>query len=176
MKNFLKIFLCLFVLIGAPSQAFCGDWWLFVSGGASDCSSATGDLTVRRTFDSIYDNEYISIIPLAEVSVNYVRQDSEDNFWGGTLSGGGLIVFNHDGWWRPYISGTFGTAFLSETEFDDKNFGISFQFRSKAGLGIQFGEDFRHSLQVDIAHFSNAGLDSHNSGINTYCISYGFRF
>lgn len=176
MKKFLKIFLCLFVFIGAPSQAFCGDWWLFASAGASDCRSVTGDLTLRRTFDSLYDNEYFSILPLAEVSVNYVRKNSDNDFLGGTLSGGGLVLFNREGAWRPYLSATFGTAFFSETKFADKNFGISFQFRSKGALGIQFGEDFRHSIQIDYAHFSNAGLDNHNSGINTYCISYGFCF
>lgn len=176
MKKFFKIFLCLFVLIGAPSQAFSGEWWLFVSGGASDRQSAAADLTLRRTFDAVYENEELSILPLVEISANYIRKNSNNDFWSGTLSGGGLAVFNREGIWRPYASLTFGGAFFSETEFDDKNFGISFQFRSKAGLGIQFGEDFRHSLQVDIAHFSNAGLDSHNSGINTYCISYGFRF
>lgn len=177
MKKFLKIFLCLFVLMGAPSRALAGgDWWLFVSGGASDCSSVAADLTLRRTFDSIYDNEYLSILPLAEVSVNYVRRSSSIDFWGGSLSGGGVAVFNREGTWRPYASLTFGGAFLSETRFYYKNFGISFQFRTKGAAGIQFGEDFRHSIQADFTHFSNGGINENNSGINTYCISYGFRF
>lgn len=176
MKKFFKIFLCLFIFIGAPSHALAGDWWLFASTGGSNCGAVTADLTVRRTFDSIYDNDTLSIFPLVELSVNYVRRSSDIDFWGGTLSGGGLAVFNREGAWRPYVSATFGGAFLSETRFYYKNFGISFQFRSKGAVGIQFGEDFRHSIQADFAHFSNGGINAHNSGINTYCISYGFRF
>ena len=44
------------------------------------------------------------------------------------------------------------------------------------GAGIRFGESYRHDVQVDVAHFSNAGLNNHNSGFNTYGVSYGFRF
>ena len=54
--------------------------------------------------------------------------------------------------------------------------GCLFQFRSKGSVGLRFGDMFRHSIQFDVAHFSNAGLGSHNSGFNTYGLTYGFRF
>ena len=54
--------------------------------------------------------------------------------------------------------------------------GCNFQFRTKGSAGIRFGESYRHDVQVDVAHFSNAGLNNHNSGFNTYGVSYGFRF
>ncbi len=171
-KIFLVLGLCCFI----PSQAFSGEWWLFASVGTGDCKSAVIDMTLRKTFDCIYENDMFFLYPLAEVSLHYWRHSSDADDFGGTLAGGGAAVFKRKGMWRPYLSATFGGSLLSDTRFYDKNFGMSFQFRSKAGAGIQFGENFRHSVQFDFAHFSNAGISDHNSGINTYCVSYGFRF
>ena len=171
-KIFLVLCLCCFI----PSQAFSGEWWLFASVGTGDCKSAVIDMTLRKTFDCIYENDMFFLYPLAEVSLHYWRHSPDADDFGGTLAGGGTAVFFFFCMWRPYLSAAFGGSFLSDTRFDDKNFGMSFQFRSKAGAGIQFGENFRHSVQFDFAHFSNAGISDHNSGINTYCVSYGFRF
>ncbi|MDE5681108.1 MAG: acyloxyacyl hydrolase [Mailhella sp.] len=105
-------------------------------------------MTLRKTFDCIYENDMFFLYPLAEVSLHYWRHSSDADDFGGTLAGGGTAVFKRDGIWRP----------------------------SKIGAGIQFGENFRHSVQFDFAHFSNAGINDHNSGINTCCVSYGFQF
>ena len=61
-------------------------------------------------------------------------------------------------------------------KFASHSLGCNFQFRTKGSAGIRFGESYRHDVQVDVAHFSNAGLNNHNSGFNTYGVSYGFRF
>lgn len=89
-KIFLVLSLCCFI----PSQAFSGEWWLFASVGTGDCKSAVIDMTLRKTFDCIYENDMFFLYPLAEVSLHYWRHSSDADDFGGTLAGGGAAVFN----------------------------------------------------------------------------------
>ena len=75
-----------------------------------------------------------------------------------------------------WISGGKALGGLSDNKIASHSLGCNFQFRTKGSAGIRFGESYRHDVQVDMAHFSNAGLNNHNSGFNTYGVSYGFRF
>lgn len=177
LKNFkLVSFLLFFLLLGLPCSAFCGEWWVFAGAGLGDSDSSVGDITLRRTFDSVYENDTLMLLPLAEVSVNYWHHNSEDNLFGGTLSGGLWMIFRSEQSWRPYLSATVGGSLISENNIGSKRLGQSFQFRSKGAVGIQFGQDFRHSLQVDFAHYSNGGMNDDNTGFNAFAVSYGYRF
>lgn len=165
---------CLAVYHADYAQA--NDWWIFVGAGTGTEDAAVGDLTLRTTFDSFYENDWVSVQPLAEISLNYWHHDSDDEIVGGTLSGGLLVVFQREGWWRPYVSGTFGGRMQGGHIIGTHDLGQSFQFRSKAAVGVQFGETFRHSLQLDAAHFSHAHMNNDNDGFNMFMVSYGFRF
>lgn len=175
-----KIVICamaLFCLAAyRPEYAAANDWWVFAGAGIGTEDAAVGDLTLRTTFDSFYENDWLSVQPLAELSLNYWHHDSDDELLGATLSGGLLVVFQREGWWRPYISGTFGGSMQGGMSIGTHDLGQHFQFRSKGALGVQFGETFRHSLQVDASHFSHAHMNSDNDGFNMFMVSYGFRF
>lgn len=162
--------------MAAHAHAEAGDWWMFVGAGRGNCESVTGDVGVRRTFSPLYEGETWELTPLAEVSAMLWHHNSDENVWSGGVSVGLLLIVYREGAWRPYASGTVGGFLLSDDEFGTHDMGGRFQFRSKGALGIQFGESFRHSLQLEAAHISNAGIYDRNSGFNTFGVSYGFRF
>lgn len=166
----------LVLILVTACSASAGDWSLYAGAGGGNCKTVTGDMSLRYTFEALYGNEALEIRPLVEGSGVYWHHDADDDEWGGGLSGGFRMVFFRDGQWMPYVSGTFGAFLISDDEFGSHNMGGGFQFRSKGALGIQFGEAYRHSVQVDAAHFSNAGIYDENSGFNTFGITYGFRF
>lgn len=177
LKKFALFAVMLFsIVMFRADDAQANDWWIFAGAGIGTEDGSVGDLTLRTTFDSFYDNDWFSVQPLAEFSLNYWHHDSDDEILGATLSGGLLLVFQREGWWRPYISGTFGGSFQGGHTIGTHDLGQSFQFRSKGALGVQFGETFRHSLQVDAAHFSHAHMNNDNDGYNMFMVSYGFRF
>ena len=60
---------CLAVYHADYAQA--NDWWIFVGAGTGTEDAAVGDLTLRTTFDSFYENDWVSVQPLAEISLNY---------------------------------------------------------------------------------------------------------
>ena len=158
------------------SSARAGDWWLFVGAGRGNCESVTSDVGLRRMFSPLYKSEAMVLAPLVETSAMLWRHNSEEEAWGGGASAGLMLILYREGFWRLYLSGTVGGFVLSEDEFGTHDMGGLFQFRSKGSLGVQLGEKFRHSLQLDAAHISNAGIYDRNSGFNTFGISYGFRF
>ena len=75
--------------------------------------------------------------------------------------------------WRPYIQGGFGIVY---TNLRKHNFGSNFNFASNAAGGIQyfFNQENSINLELRYLHFSNAGLDSDNSGLNMINIFFGF--
>ena len=162
--------LCLFCI-----PCFAGEWSVSLGMNGGDADTITGDLSLRYTLNPFYGNDMLEIRPLIECAGVYWKRD-HDAIWGGGIAGGAVVDFWREGSWRPYVSGSFGGFMLSDNKIASHSLGCNFQFRTKGSAGIRFGESYRHDVQVDVAHFSNAGLNNHNSGFNTYGVSYGFRF
>ena len=140
--------LCLFCI-----PCFAGEWSVSLGMNGGDADTITGDLSLRYTLNPFYGNDMLEIRPLIECAGVYWKRD-HDAIWGGGIAGGAV----------------------SDNKIASHSLGCNFQFRTKGSAGIRFGESYRHDVQVDVAHFSNAGLNNHNSGFNTYGVSYGFRF
>ena len=162
--------LCLFCI-----PCFAGEWSVSLGMNGGDADTITGDLSLRYTLNPFYGNDMLEIRPLIECAGVYWKRD-HDAIWGGGIAGGAVVDFWREGSWRPYVSGSFGGFMLSDNKIASHSLGCNFQFRTKGSAGIRFGESYRHDVQVDVAHFSNAGLNNHNSGFKTYGVSYGFRF
>ena len=75
--------------------------------------------------------------------------------------------------WRPYIQGGFGILY---TNLSLHKFGTSLNFASNAGWGTQYFFNQENSINLELRyfHFSNAGIDSKNSGLDMVNIFVGF--
>jgi lipid A 3-O-deacylase len=75
--------------------------------------------------------------------------------------------------WRPYVQGGFGILY---TNLIKDQFGTSLDFASNAAGGIQYFFNQRNSINLELRyfHFSNAGIDSKNSGLDMINIFFGF--
>ena len=168
----LTVILC-WGIAWTPAEA--GEWDLLLGFNWGDSSTLNGDLTLRRSFDPLYAGDVIEISPFVEGSGVYWHND-EDSIVGAGAAVGLTVSFWRTGAVSPFIAGSFGGFLLSDDTISSRDLGCLFQFRSKGSIGLRFGNLFRHSIQFDVAHFSNAGLSSHNAGFNTYGVAYGFRF
>lgn len=75
--------------------------------------------------------------------------------------------------WRPYIQGGFEILY---TNLNLHKFGTSLNFASKAASGMQYFFNQENSINLELRyfHFSNAGIDSKNGGLNMVNIFIGF--
>jgi len=75
--------------------------------------------------------------------------------------------------WRPYVQGGFGVVV---TNLGINNFGTNFSFASNAAAGIQYFFNTENSINLEwrYFHFSNAGIDDDNAGLNMGHIFLGF--
>ncbi len=75
--------------------------------------------------------------------------------------------------WRPYFQGGFGVVV---TNLGMNNFSTNFNFASNAAAGIQYFLNSENSVNLEwrYFHFSNAGLDDDNAGLNMSNIFIGF--
>lgn len=80
------------------------------------------------------------------------------------------------GLFTPYFELGVGVHLTSESELDDKDFGINFTFGEYLGAGVKLGERQQWELGYRFQHLSNAGLSDHNPGINFHLLRLGYRF
>lgn len=74
---------------------------------------------------------------------------------------------------RPYISGGIGVALIDEEHIRNKNLGSSFVFEDRIGIGARIkGFD----MNISYFHYSNAGLESPNDGMDIWMITAAFHF
>lgn len=67
-----------------------------------------------------------------------------------------------------------GPSLYTEDTFDHFDFGGNFQFTSALGLEWQVNEDW--AVGYRIQHSSNAGIKSHNPGLDMHTLSVGYSY
>lgn len=77
---------------------------------------------------------------------------------------------------KPFFEGAVGLHVMSDDKLGDKDFGTKFAFGDHISGGIQFGDQLKHELSLRIQHFSNAGLNDSNPGIDFGVLRYGYNF
>lgn len=75
--------------------------------------------------------------------------------------------------WRPYVQAGFGAVV---TNLHMNKFGTHFNFASNAAAGIQYFFNSENSVNFEwrYFHFSNAGLDDDNGGLNMSHLFIGY--
>ncbi|MES2203869.1 MAG: acyloxyacyl hydrolase [Pseudomonadota bacterium] len=67
----------------------------------------------------------------------------------------------------PFIELSSGPGYLSTIHYENRNFGIHFTVQSMFGMGATFGETHQWAAELQILHYSNAGLSVHNRGFTS---------
>lgn len=75
---------------------------------------------------------------------------------------------------QPFVEAGIGLAAFSRNKIEDRKLGSSVNFEDRFGFGIRF--DQRHTIGIQALHYSNAGMSSHNAGIESYNMYYRFIF
>jgi len=90
------------------------------------------------------------------------------------LSTSPVLVYQFNGErFKPYVEGGVGVGLFSSTHLEGRRLGSAFQFEDRLGAGVRFAGQ---EIGVRLWHYSNAGLQSPNDGINAYSLHYRFRF
>jgi len=107
--------------------------------------------------------------------------DATYSYWQGhksagrhSLSTSPVLVYQFNGErFKPYVEGGVGVALFSSSHVEGRRLGSAFQFEDRLGAGVRFGVQ---EIGVRVWHYSNAGLQSPNDGINAYSLHYQFHF
>ncbi|MEH6493764.1 acyloxyacyl hydrolase [Halopseudomonas sp.] len=74
----------------------------------------------------------------------------------------------------PFVEAGIGAALFSESNLDDRrDLGSNFQFEDRVGAGLRFASG--SELGVRYYHYSNAGIEQPNQGINKAALYYRFN-
>lgn len=73
---------------------------------------------------------------------------------------------------KPYVEAGIGVAAFSSTRVENNNLGASFQFEDRLGTGLRFGAG--QEIGFRVIHYSNAHMQRHNNGVESYALHYRF--
>lgn len=71
---------------------------------------------------------------------------------------------------KPYLEAGIGVALFAHTEVEDNKMGTAFQFEDRLGVGVRFAGG--QEVGIRATHYSNAGINSTNDGIESYALHY----
>ncbi|HCI4032409.1 MULTISPECIES: acyloxyacyl hydrolase [Pseudomonas] len=77
------------------------------------------------------------------------------------------------GYVKPFVEAGIGVAMFSGTTAGDQKFGSSFNFEDRLGAGLKLGDTQRVGIRV--IHYSNAGIQEPNDGIESYSLFYSHQ-
>jgi len=91
-----------------------------------------------------------------------------------TVSVSPVFVYQFGGRWKSFLEIGMGAAYFTDDRVGDKKLGSRLHFEDRFGAGIRFSD--RDSLRVRVIHYSNAGLEDPNQGIESWSLVYARRF
>jgi lipid A 3-O-deacylase len=74
---------------------------------------------------------------------------------------------------EPFVELGIGVSYFDERLVGLRDLGSKFQFEDRVGFGFRSGN---HDWTLRYMHYSNAGIEEPNDGIDMVMISYGHRF
>jgi lipid A 3-O-deacylase len=72
---------------------------------------------------------------------------------------------------RPYVGGSIGAAWLSDTMIDGRDLSTRFQFEDRVGIGVAWR---RLDAYLSYVHYSNASVKAPNDGIDGVMLTVGW--
>jgi lipid A 3-O-deacylase len=81
--------------------------------------------------------------------------------------------FRTSGKLEPFVELGIGLTWISEKRVGLREIGSSFQFEDRIGAGFRSGA---HDWTLRYIHYSNAGFEDPNDGLDLVMINYGYRF
>ncbi len=77
----------------------------------------------------------------------------------------------------PFLQGSVGLAVMSNSYFGDQNLGSTLLFQDMGGIGLAYGASKNLTTTLQILHYSNASISSHNSGMTIpILLTLGYQF
>jgi lipid A 3-O-deacylase len=74
---------------------------------------------------------------------------------------------------KPFVEAGIGVAAFSGASAGDQKIGSAFNFEDRIGAGVNIGEAQRVGIRA--IHYSNAGIQQPNDGIESYAMFYSHQ-
>ncbi|MGH8436741.1 MAG: acyloxyacyl hydrolase [Pseudomonas sp.] len=104
----------------------------------------------------------------------YTYWDGDESASNHNLSFAPVFVYEFAGETvKPYVEAGIGVALFAHTEVEEQKLGSAFQFEDRVGAGLRFADQ---EVGIRAMHYSNAGLQSPNDGVETYTLHYRLSF
>lgn len=74
----------------------------------------------------------------------------------------------------PFVEAGIGLMWFNRNKVEDRNLGSKTNLEDRIGVGVRLYE--QHTIGIQALHYSNAGTNSNNAGIESYNLYYRYHF
>lgn len=108
----------------------------------------------------VWENKYNSIL-------------DGDDITGASLNPvfGYRIPYNNN---EFYVRVGIGVAYIESKKWGNRDFGDNWTFEDKLEVG--YSVNHNHHLGFSLTHYSNAGTNKYNDGVNIYSLNYSYKW
>jgi len=172
-KWILILILCAFSIHSVAEDALFFDE-VSIGLGESKDNISIYRLAARKDFETIFhESDYGWFTGYYEASLNYWEKEGDEIY---AIALSPVFVYyigSKTDTIHPYIEAGIGIAGLSDTKIKGRDMASNFQFEDRIGLGIRTES---YNLSVRYMHYSNAGIEKPNDGIDIFIGTISYRF
>lgn len=154
-----------------PALAFADGFRVSYGESSAKLEPAVRMVAFNRHIKSLWDNENQQVS--LELEAEYFIWE---NFFGDDITGGAITpMFRYQYQLNDYaLYGSIGIggAYADQIKWGNRDLGDNWMFSDTLEFGIQWKE--AHRLSGSLKHYSNAGTNTDNDGVNIFLINYGY--
>jgi len=151
-----------------------------IEAGLGDDSTDMGQFSLIHQWDSKWFTEgnwYLTGYWEASLGHWHSSNAGGNEIWNVGLTPVFRVQSKATGGLRPYFEAAIGANLISDTHVNnERNMGVAYQFGDHLGLGMILGDRGQYELGYRFQHFSQAGINHDNDGINFQEVRFVFLF
>ena len=131
-------------------------------------------LSIKKDLNKyFFEKKYKYLPKYYETSLGYWKGQNSSNLYSVSFTPVFRYIFVKYYDVKPYLEAGIGGTYITKTKIEQENFGTHFQFENIIGIGFKL---YDFDISYRYMHYSNAGIDKHNSGADVNVISISYRF
>lgn len=128
----------------------------------------------KKNFSSTwFESDYGRLSGYYEASMHYWEKGNDQIY--GVAFSPVFVYYMESSYYtlQPYVEAGIGLAYISKTKISGRNMATHFQFEDRIGLGVKTGS---YDFNARYMHYSNAGLEKPNNGIDIFIFTLAYKF
>jgi len=171
MRHLKKILFVFLLLFHGYTPALWADESIAFAMGPANSDLFVARVALRETWSSQWFESSVGALgAFNSFSANH-WWDSADSI--SAVAYSPVFIYRFKNAYLPYVLAGIGISYFSDSHIKDRDLGSRFQFEDRLGIGWQWDAN---ELTLMYMHYSNAGIEPPNEGLDMILLSFAYTY